>query len=157
VPCFTGLYTPYWDSSARGTICGLTQCANKAHIARAALKAVAFQTAEMIDAVEHDLDGEARVHTLKIDGGMTANKLFNQLQADTLGRPIVCSKMAEISGWGCAIAAGIGAHQVSLEEFSENSNQKCVRYESNMPDDIRDAEMSRWREAVKRARYWSLN
>lgn len=70
VPCFTGLYTPYWDATARGTICGLTQCANKAHIARAALKAVTFQTAEIIEAFEHDLDGEVRIEQLKIDGGM---------------------------------------------------------------------------------------
>lgn len=70
MPCFTGLYTPYWDSSARGTICGLTQCATRAHIARAALKAVAFQTAEIINAVEQDLDGEVQIKTLRIDGGM---------------------------------------------------------------------------------------
>ena len=87
---------PYWDSTARGTICGLTQCVTKAHIARAALKAVTLQTSEIIEAVEHDLDGEIKIHTIKVDGGMTANKLFNQMQADTLGRPIVCSKMAEI-------------------------------------------------------------
>lgn len=77
VPSFTGLYTPYWNSSARGTICGLTQCANKAHIARAALKAVTYQTAEIIEAVEHDLDGEVKIHTLKIDGGMV--KLFYKI------------------------------------------------------------------------------
>lgn len=70
VPCFTGLYAPYWDSSARGMIAGLTQCATKAHIARAALKAIAFQTTEIIEAVEHDLNGETKVNTLKIDGGM---------------------------------------------------------------------------------------
>lgn len=70
VPCFTGLYAPYWDSSARGIICGLTQSATKAHIARAALKAVALQIAEIIEAVENDLDGESKIHTLKVDGGM---------------------------------------------------------------------------------------
>lgn len=67
VPCFSGLYTPYWDSTARGTICGLTQCATRAHIALAALKAVAFQTTEMIEAVEHDLEGLTKVRTLKVN------------------------------------------------------------------------------------------
>lgn len=70
VPAFTGLYTPYWNSTARGTIVGLTMSAQKAHIARASLQAVAFQTAEIINAVEHDLEGETKVHNLKIDGGM---------------------------------------------------------------------------------------
>ncbi|KAH7698257.1 Protein R11F4.1 [Aphelenchoides avenae] len=155
VPCFTGLYTPYWDSTARGIICGLTQCANKHHIARAALQAVAFQTAEMIDAVEHDLDGLTKVHTLRIDGGMTANQLFNQLQANALGRPIVCAKMPEISGWGAAVAAGIGARQISLEQFSEYANPQMVRYEPKNTEDARGAELIRWRDALQRARGWA--
>ena len=177
VPCFTGLYTPYWDSTARGIICGLTQCANKNHIARAALQAVAFQTAEMIDAVEHDLDGLTKVHTLRvrlvkfhlslqilahpnsrllqIDGGMTANQLFNQLQANALGRPIVCAKMPEISGWGAAVAAGIGARQISLEQFSEYANPQMVRYAPKNTDDARGAELTRWRDALQRARGWA--
>jgi glycerol kinase len=155
VPCFTGLYTPYWDSTARGIICGLTQCANKKHIARAALQAVAFQTVEMIEAVEQDLDGQASVHMLKIDGGMTANKLFNQLQANALGKPIVCSKMAEISGWGAAVAAGIGVRQISLEQFRDHRNQQMEQYKPNNTEKARKAEFSRWREALKRAQGWA--
>ncbi|KAF1562691.1 UNVERIFIED_CONTAM: putative glycerol kinase, partial [Eudyptes robustus] len=153
VPCFTGLYTPYWDASARGTICGLTQCATKAHIARAALKAVTFQTAEMVEAVEHDME-DTKVQTIKVDGGMTSNKLFNQMQADTLGRPIVCSKMAEISGWGAAIAGGLGAQQVTLEEFTEHINQKVETFSPINEHEQREKEMIKWKEAVKRARGW---
>lgn len=157
VPCFTGLYTPYWDSSARGTICGLTQCATKAHIARAALKAVTFQTKEIIDAVEHDLDNEAKIERLKVDGGMTANKLFNQMQADTLGRSIVCSKMAEISGWGAAISGGIGANQISLNEFAESVSPKLIQYEAQSSDETREAELKCWKEAVKRSMAWAAH
>ncbi|KAI1720202.1 putative glycerol kinase [Ditylenchus destructor] len=157
VPCFTGLYTPYWDSTARGTIVGLNQCCTRAHIARAALKAVAFQTAEMIEAVEHDLEGLTKVQKLKIDGGMTANRLFNQIQADTLGRPIVCSQMSEISGWGAAVAAGIGARQVSMEEFSEYSNPKMTQYSPIIAEEHRAYEMVRWKDAVSRSRNWALS
>ncbi|KAI6184042.1 putative glycerol kinase [Aphelenchoides bicaudatus] len=155
VPCFTGLFAPYWDSTARGTICGLTQCVTKAHIARAALKAVTLQTSEIIEAVEHDLDGEIKIHTIKVDGGMTANKLFNQMQADTLGRPIVCSKMAEISGLGAAIAGGIGAGLLSMHEFSESDSPKIVRYEPKLDDETRIAELKRWKSTVKRAMNWT--
>uniref|UniRef100_A0A915CLI8 glycerol kinase n=1 Tax=Ditylenchus dipsaci TaxID=166011 RepID=A0A915CLI8_9BILA len=155
VPCFTGLYTPYWDATARGIIVGLTQCATRAHIALAALKAVAFQTAEMVEAVEHDLEGLTKVRMLKVDGGMTANKLFNQLQTDILGRSIVCSKMSEISGWGAAVAAGIGARQVSLEEFSQYSCPKLIKYMPGTTEELREHEMRRWKEAVSRSRDWA--
>jgi glycerol kinase len=86
VPCFTGLYAPYWDSTARGTIFGLTQSAKKAHIARAALKAVASQIAEIIEAVEHDLDGESTIHILKVDGGMVSYLPNKKLITNILDR-----------------------------------------------------------------------
>jgi len=133
----------------------LTQCATKAHISLAALKAVTFQTKEIIDAVEHDLDNEAKIHTLKVDGGMTANKLFNQMQADTLGTSIVCSKMAEISGWGAAISGGIGAKQISLNEFAESISPKLTRYEAKSSEETRVNELKCWKEAVKRSMGWA--
>uniref|UniRef100_A0AC34QEK7 Glycerol kinase n=1 Tax=Panagrolaimus sp. JU765 TaxID=591449 RepID=A0AC34QEK7_9BILA len=146
VPCFAGLYTPYWDSTARGTI---------SHIARAALKAVAFQTAEMIEAIQTDLDGYGSIQTLRIDGGMTANKLFNQMQADAIGKKIVVSKMAEISGWGAAVAGGIGAQAISLDSFTTYANPKMVTYSPENSDEIRMAEMLKWQNAVERARGWA--
>ncbi|KAK6017426.1 carbohydrate kinase, FGGY family protein, partial [Ostertagia ostertagi] len=118
VPCFTGLYTPYWDPTARGTILGLTQVTNRAHICLAALRAVAYQSAEMIKAVEEDLGDSDLVHTLKTDGGMTANMLFNEIQAEIIGKVIKTPKITEISGWGAAVAGGIGAQQISLDDFS---------------------------------------
>uniref|UniRef100_A0AC35F4S0 Glycerol kinase n=1 Tax=Panagrolaimus sp. PS1159 TaxID=55785 RepID=A0AC35F4S0_9BILA len=154
VPCFAGLYTPHWDSTARGTICGLTQCSNKAHIARAALKAIAFQTVEMAKATENDLENGNKIEAFKVDGGMTANKLFNQMLADTLGRTIVVSKMAEISGFGSAIAAGIGAGTITLDAF-KSLIPKTVEYVSKIDNDVREAEMRKWENAVLRARKWT--
>ncbi|CAI5443102.1 unnamed protein product [Caenorhabditis angaria] len=154
VPCFTGLYTPYWDSTARGTILGLTQVSQREHICLAALRAVAFQSAEMIDAVEHDMDRTFKIKTLKVDGGMIANTLFNQIQADILGCDIVTPKVCEISGWGAAIAGGIGAQQISLDEFL-NQNSEAVRYESEKDEEWREKENGKWKESVKRACGWA--
>uniref|UniRef100_A0A914D4B0 Probable glycerol kinase n=1 Tax=Acrobeloides nanus TaxID=290746 RepID=A0A914D4B0_9BILA len=155
VPAFSGLYTPYWDSTARGLIIGLTQGTTRAHIALAALKSVTFQTAEMLDSVESDLHGYGKIQTLKMDGGMTKNQLFNQLQADTLGRSIICSKFPDITGLGAAIAAGIGTGHLTLEEFSRNSNSRTISYQPKISEVQKDNENRRWKEAVKRARNWT--
>lgn len=160
VPCFTGLYTPQWDPSARGIICGLTQSATRAHIALAALKAVAFQTLEMVHAVEQDMAHTGTtVGSLKADGGMTQNALFNQLQANLLGRPLECSKMAEISGWGAALAAGIGSGLIDLSKMAVCLHQRrphsMVVYEPIMESEQRSQEFGQWLKAVKRARGWA--
>uniref|UniRef100_F1L477 Probable glycerol kinase n=1 Tax=Ascaris suum TaxID=6253 RepID=F1L477_ASCSU len=155
VPCFTGLYSPYWDSSARGTILGLAQSSSKAHIARAALEAVCFQTAEMIEAVEKDMKGKHKVAAPKIDGGMTANHLFNQMQSDILGKEIICSKLAETTAWGAAVAAAIGIGLLSLEQYAEYKICEATIYSPKSTEEKRSEEMKRWREAVKRARNWA--
>ncbi|CAJ0606356.1 unnamed protein product [Cylicocyclus nassatus] len=153
VPSFTGLYTPYWDPSARGTILGLTQATTKAHICLAALRAVAYQSAEMIEAVEQDLEN-VTITTIRADGGMIANHLFNELQAEIMGKEIKTPKIGEISGWGAAVAGGIGAQQYSLEEFSSHeATAKC--YKSWSDDRQRVADLAKWKEAVKRARGWA--
>ncbi|CAP35904.1 Protein CBG18455 [Caenorhabditis briggsae] len=154
VPSFTGLYTPYWDSTARGTILGLTQVSQREHICLAALRAVAFQSAEMVAAVEQDLDNGTKVTTLKVDGGMIANKLFNEIQADIMGVDIVTPKITEISGWGAAVAGGIGAQQISLDEFLEQSSEDN-RYTPQKDEQWRSKEMARWKEAVKRSCGWA--
>uniref|UniRef100_A0A1I7ZDQ9 glycerol kinase n=1 Tax=Steinernema glaseri TaxID=37863 RepID=A0A1I7ZDQ9_9BILA len=154
VPCFTGLYTPYWDPTARGTICGLTQYSSKAHLARAALKAVSFQTAEMLEAVESDMDN-LKIKTLKIDGGMSANQLFNQMQSDTIGRAIVCSTMPEISGWGAAVAAGIGAQIVSLDQFAQHNSPSLLHYSPQISEQERSEQMTSWKKAVSRSLKWA--
>uniref|UniRef100_A0A1I7XUH2 glycerol kinase n=1 Tax=Heterorhabditis bacteriophora TaxID=37862 RepID=A0A1I7XUH2_HETBA len=192
VPSFTGLYTPYWDPTARGTILGLTQVSSRAHVCLAALRAVAYQSAEMIAAVEHDLDNEKIITTLKVDGGMTSNGLFNEIQAEIIGKTIKVynitipysyylsdtfyiilihfvlglnyvfqtPKITEISGWGAAVAAGIGAQQISLSEFSTKESPVsalAIVYYPKFAEEQRTADLSRWKEAVKRACGWVNN
>uniref|UniRef100_A0A4W4E568 glycerol kinase n=1 Tax=Electrophorus electricus TaxID=8005 RepID=A0A4W4E568_ELEEL len=105
VPAFSGLYAPYWEPSARGIICGLTQFTNKSHLAFAALEAVCFQTREVLDAMNQD--SGVPLTKLQVDGGMTANKLLMQLQADILCIPVVRPTMSETTALGAAVAAGL--------------------------------------------------
>lgn len=86
---------------------------------------------------------------------MTANKLFNQMLADALGRPIVVSKMAEISGWGAAVAGGLGSNSISLDYFASSVPSKTVEYTPKSDDKVRESEMYKWQQAVTRARGWS--
>uniref|UniRef100_A0A3Q2D949 glycerol kinase n=1 Tax=Cyprinodon variegatus TaxID=28743 RepID=A0A3Q2D949_CYPVA len=104
VPAFSGLYAPYWEPSARGIICGLTQFTNRNHLAFAALEAVCFQTREILDAMNQD--SCIPLSVLGVDGGMTANRLLMQLQADILGIPVVRPAMSETTALGAAMAAG---------------------------------------------------
>uniref|UniRef100_A0AAR2L7R3 Probable glycerol kinase n=1 Tax=Pygocentrus nattereri TaxID=42514 RepID=A0AAR2L7R3_PYGNA len=104
VPAFSGLYAPYWEPSARGIICGLTQFTNSSHLAFAALEAVCFQTREVLDAMNQD--SGVPLSQLQVDGGMTANKLLMQLQADILCIPVVRPSMSETTALGAAMAAG---------------------------------------------------
>src|SRR5208282_5709274 len=106
VPAFSGLYAPHWKPSARGVIAGLTRFANKGHIARAALEATAFQTREVVEAMEKD-SGVA-LENLRVDGGMVANALLMQFQADVLGRRVVRPATLETTALGAAYAAGLG-------------------------------------------------
>ncbi|CAJ0945524.1 unnamed protein product, partial [Mesorhabditis belari] len=154
VPAFTGLYTPYWDPTARGTICGLTQIANRAHITLAALRAVCFQSAEMLEAVEQDME-DTKITAIKVDGGMTSNILFNELQADIMGRRIDTPSVHEVSGWGAAMAAGIGIGLMKPENLSEK--QAVRSYSPRISDSERHHELHRWKDAVKRACGWAID
>ncbi|EGW03854.1 Glycerol kinase [Cricetulus griseus] len=120
VPAFSGLYAPYWEPSARGIICGLTQFTNKCHIAFAALEAVCFQTREILDAMNRDC-GIPLSH-LQVDGGMTSNKILMQLQADILYIPVVKPSMPETTALGAAMAAGaaegVGVWSLEPEDLS---------------------------------------
>ena len=103
VPAFTGLGAPYWDRSASGILTGLTAGTTRAHVARAALEAVAHQVVDVVEAVESD--GEVRIDLLKVDGGATASRLLMQLQADLLGRPLHVADVPEASALGAALLA----------------------------------------------------
>jgi glycerol kinase len=105
VPAFSGLYAPYWKDNARGVIAGLTRYANKGHLARAVLEAVAFQTREVVEAMEQD--SGIRLEELRVDGGMVANNLLMQFQADILDRPVVLPSTKETTSLGAAYAAGL--------------------------------------------------
>ncbi|KAI1709656.1 putative glycerol kinase [Ditylenchus destructor] len=158
VPSFTGLFSPYWDSTARGIICGLTLGTTQGHIALAALKSIAFEIAEMVEFVQKDLKNtDIRLGTLKIDGGLTVSQIFDQVQADVLGSSIVNSTMTEVSGWGAAIAAGIGAGQFTLEEFSQRQPPKRREFCPKSTEKERMEQYKKWKEAVQRAKNWSVS
>uniref|UniRef100_A0A4W4GMG2 glycerol kinase n=1 Tax=Electrophorus electricus TaxID=8005 RepID=A0A4W4GMG2_ELEEL len=126
VPAFSGLYAPYWEPSARGIICGLTQFTNKSHLAFAALEAVCFQTREILDAMNQD--SGIPLSQLQVDGGMTSNKLLMQLQADILCIPVVKPSMPETTALGAAMAAGaaegVSVWSLSPEDLSEVTSEK---------------------------------
>ncbi|MFO7585647.1 MAG: FGGY-family carbohydrate kinase, partial [Anaerolineales bacterium] len=105
VPAFSGLFAPYWRSDARGVIVGMTRFINKGHIARAALEATAYQTREVLDAMEKD--SGVKLTSLKVDGGMVFNETLMQFQSDLLGVPVIRPKVAETTALGAAYAAGL--------------------------------------------------
>lgn len=154
VPAFAGLGTPYWDQDARGTITGLTRGTGKAHIARAATESIAYQTAELLEAVQKD-SGE-RLTELRVDGGATANRSLLQFQADILGIPVVVSKTAETTALGAAYLAGLGAGVwQDTNDLSEHWKE-AERYEPRMKKSEAARLKERWREAVRRSRNWAL-
>jgi glycerol kinase len=153
VPAFTGLGAPYWDPDARGAIVGLTRGTTKAHIARAALESIGFQSAELLEAMQKD-SGE-RLRELRVDGGATANDLLMQFQADLLGVPVVRPRVLETTALGAAYLAGLTVDLWKSREELASHWQAERRFEPQMSPSDREARMARWREAVGRARRWA--
>ncbi|XP_028617864.1 glycerol kinase-like [Grammomys surdaster] len=155
VPAFSGLYAPYWDPSARGIICGLTQFTNKFHIAFAALEAVCFQTREILDAMNSDC-GIPLTH-LQVDGGMTANKILMQLQADILCIPVMKPFMPETTALGAAMAAGAaeGIRVWSLEP-KDLSGVQMEKFEPQINVQESEGRYSVWKKAVMKSMGWVL-
>jgi glycerol kinase len=153
VPAFTGLGAPYWDPEARGAIVGLTRGTTRAHIARAALESIAFQSAELLEAMQQD-SGQ-RLTELRVDGGATANDLLMQFQADLLGVPVVRPTVLETTALGAAYLAGLTVDLWSSREKLASHWQPERRFEPRMDKSEREARLSRWREAVERARRWA--
>lgn len=152
VPAFSGLFAPYWDASARGTITGLTRYSNRNHIARAALEAVAYQTRDVLDAV--NADAGVDLTELKVDGGMIANDTLMQFQADVLGVPVVRPVVAETTALGAAYAAGLATgFWASMDELSANW-QEDRRWEPQMSADERDRLLRNWKKAVTKSQGW---
>jgi glycerol kinase len=152
VPAFSGLFAPYWRSDARGAIVGLTRFVNKSHIARAALEATAFQTREVLDAV--NADSGVPLTELKVDGGMVANDALMQFQADILGVPVIRPKVVETTALGAAYAAGLAVgFWKDLGELSANWSED-KRWEPAMEPAERDRQMRLWKKAVTKAMDW---
>ena len=152
VPAFSGLYAPYWKDSARGVITGLTRYANKGHLARAVLEATAFQTREVLDAMEKD-SGIA-LGSLRTDGGMIGNNLLMQFQADILNKPVVRPVMRETTALGAAYAAGLATgFYKSMDDL--RANWSVDRTWQPQLDSSRREEMYRlWKKAVTRSFDW---
>ncbi|XP_043928318.1 glycerol kinase isoform X2 [Protopterus annectens] len=155
VPAFSGLYAPYWEPSARGIICGLTQFTNKNHIAFAALEAVCFQTREILDAMNKD--SGIPLTQLQVDGGMTVNKVLMQLQADILCIPVVKPSMPETTALGAAMAAGAaeGIKVWSLEP-EDLTSVTCERFEPQINPEESEYRYGRWKKAVQKSMVWEI-
>ena len=152
VPAFSGLFAPYWRSDARGAIVGLTRYVTKEHIARAALEATAFQTREVLDAM--NADSGVDLTELKVDGGMVANDALMQFQADILGVPVVRPKVAETTALGAAYAAGIAVGYWSGEQDVIDNWAEDKRWEPAMDADERDRQYRLWKKAVTKSFDW---
>jgi glycerol kinase len=152
VPALTGLGSPYWDPYARGTIVGLTRGTGRAHLVRAALEAIAYQTVDAVQAMEK-ASGE-RLEELRADGGAVQNRWLMQFQADVLGRPVLVPEVAETTALGAAYLAGIGTGAWTLDEVRELWRE-AARYKPRMRADQREALLAGWHRAVERATGWA--
>ncbi len=152
VPAFSGLYAPYWKSDARGVIVGMTRYVNKGHLARAALEATAYQTREVLDAMEKD--SGVKLSSLKVDGGMVFNELLMQFQSDILNVPVVRPKVAETTSLGAAYAAGLAVG--FWKDFDELKNNwgRDKQWNPSMDSKGRKTLYSGWKKAVTRTFNW---
>jgi glycerol kinase len=152
VPAFVGLGAPHWDSYARGAIFGLTRGSNASHIARAALESIAYQVADLMDAVETDTN--THLPELRVDGGASANDSLMQFQADILGVPVVRPAMTETTALGAAFLAGLGAGFWKEVQAISDLPREERRFEPRLPRSHVDAMRQRWNEAISRAKSW---
>src|ERR1700738_1755132 len=152
VPAFSGLYAPHWKESARGVIAGLTRYANKGHLARAVLEATAFQTREVVEAMEKD--AHIALSSLRVDGGMVANELLMQFQADILNRDVVRPVIQETTALGAAYAAGLAVDFFSgLEQLRANWAVDRI-WKPNLAEPQREQLYRQWKKAIARSFDW---
>ncbi len=152
VPAFSGLYAPYWKTSARGVIAGLTRYANKGHLARAVLESTAFQTREVVEAMQ--LDSKINLDVLRTDGGMVENVLLMQFQSDVLNRPVVRPVVKETTALGASYAAGLAVG--FYKDFEELKANWAIDHTWNphMEEDEREEKYKLWKRAVTRSFDW---
>jgi glycerol kinase len=153
VPAFSGLYAPYWKDSARGVIAGLTRYANKGHLARAVLEATAFQTREVVEAMQKD--SGINLDVLRTDGGMVENDLLMQFQADILNRPVVRPLTRETTALGAAYAAGLAVGFFKDAEELRANWSVDKTWKPQMEDSPREQMYAQWKKAVSRSFDWA--
>ncbi|SOD88233.1 glycerol kinase GlpK [Spirosoma fluviale] len=152
VPAFSGLYAPHWKADARGVIAGLTRFVTKGHIARAVLEATAYQTVDVVRAMEQDAG--VSLKSLRVDGGMVVNSLLMQFQSDVLNGPVICPRMTETTALGAAYAAGLAVgYWQNLDDLRQNWGV-AKTYEPNMDDAKRTKLMRGWQKAIERSFGW---
>ena len=151
VPAFVGLGAPHWDSYARGSIFGLSRGSNAGHIARAALESIAYQVADLLDAMQ--LDTGNTIEELRVDGGAAANNSLMQFQSDILGVPVIRPAMTETTALGAACLAGLGVGFWKAADATASS-EKDRRFEPGLPRSQAAALRERWHEAVSRSKMW---
>ena len=152
VPAFVGLGAPYWDMYARGAILGLTRGANKNHIIRAALESIAYQTRDVLEAMQEDSGIE--LNGLKVDGGATANNFLMEFQSDILGKTVRRPTVLETTALGAAYLAGLAVGVWETKEEIKNSWILDREFAPNMAEDVREAKYAKWKKAVERSRSW---
>ena len=152
VPAFSGLFAPYWRSDARGALVGLTRYVNKGHIARAVLEATAFQSREVVDAM--NADSGVPLTELKVDGGMVVNETLMQFQADILGVDVVRPKVAETTALGAAYAAGLATGYWESEDDIRNNWGEDKRWSPQMDEGAREKTFRNWKKAVTKTFDW---
>lgn len=153
VPAFTGLGAPYWDPYARGLIIGITRGTTKAHIARAILESMAYQTMDVLGIMQRD--SGIKIDALKVDGGASKNDLLMQFQADILKMKVVRPKIMETTSMGVAMLAGLSVgYWNSMDELKQKWKIDQV-FEPKMDDEYREKLYSGWKEAVRRALGWA--
>jgi glycerol kinase len=152
VPAFSGLFAPYWKENARGVITGLTRYANKGHLARAVLEATAFQSREVVEAMEKD--SQIALESLRVDGGMVGNDLLMQFQADILDRDVVRPVIEETTALGAAYAAGLAVgYFKGLDELRKNWAVDKT-WKPKLDAKKREALYGSWKKAVTRSFDW---
>ncbi|MDI2032180.1 glycerol kinase GlpK [Saccharopolyspora sp. TS4A08] len=152
VPAFSGLFAPHWRSDARGAIVGLTRYVNRGHLARAVLEATAFQTREVIEAM--NADSGVPLKSLKVDGGMVVNELLMQFQADILGVPVIRPVVNETTALGAAYAAGLAVGFWGSEEDIRSNWAKDKQWDPSMTDEVREKQYTNWQKAVTKTFDW---
>ena len=152
VPAFSGLFAPYWRSDARGVIVGLSRASTKAHLARAALEAIAFQTRDVLDAMS--ADSKVPLTSMRVDGGATANNLLMQIQSDVMGIEIIRPEVIETTALGAAYAAGIAVGVWKSPDEVRNKWRENHRWSSTLDPNLRAEKYAQWTKAVQRTLNW---